>query len=151
MIWLFDSYRRTSQVFAPLRRPPRFDQPTGDLRILDASGVPRPVQLRDTVAAPPGPVLNCGYGVHETWVSVPLTRPASTWHSVIRISYFTMTPATATVRVGDSRFAVRFDQGVHDLFVVADGPITTVEIAGDPGTAVCVTQLVVGTPVPAQG
>jgi hypothetical protein len=149
MIWLLDAYRRTSQVFAALPRRPRFDQPTDNLRILDTDGVPRPVGLLDTVAAPPGPVFNCGYWIHDSWVSVPLVRPANSGHRVIRISYYTATPATGTVRVADARFAVQFTTGAHYLFVVADGPVYKVEIGGDPGTGVCVVGLVVGAPVPA--
>src|SRR5262249_46924994 len=145
MIWLFGAYRRTSRVFAALPHRPRFDLPTGDLRILDADGVPRPVALLDTVVAPPGPLPQCGYGIYGSWVTVPLSGPAKTGHRVIRIGYYTSKSATGTVRVGAAQFPVRFDGGgARHLFVVADGPIDEVEISGVPGTAVCVTDLVVG-------
>jgi hypothetical protein len=149
MIWLLGDYRRASQVLAALPHRPRFDQPTGDLRILDADGVPHQVALVDTVAAPPGPAPRCGYGIHDSRVTVPLSSPAGTGHRVIRIGYYSAKPATGTVRVGTAQFPVRFEGGVHHLFVVADGPIDEVDIGGDPGTAVCVTDLVVGAPVPA--
>ncbi len=149
MIWLFLAHRRASQVFAALPAPPAFDRPTEDLRMLDRTGVPRPVMLLDPVAAAPGPAVRCGYALHEEPVAVPLTAVTPPGRRVVRLGYYTATSATGTLEAGDARWSVRFAAGVHYLYAVADGPLYQLRLDGDPGTAVCVTEVLVGAPVPA--
>ena len=67
---------------------------------------------------------------------------------VIRLGYYTASSALATLRAGDTRLAIRFAAGVHYLYAVVDGPVYRVDLDGEPGSAVCVTGLEIGAPVP---
>jgi hypothetical protein len=148
MFWLYGPDRRASQIFAPLPHRPRFDQPTEDLRILDPFGVPRPVTLVNTVAAPPGPVNLCGYAVGDKPVKASLPPPALPGRLVVRLRYFTGTSTAGTLQVGDTRLPVRFGKGARFLYAVVDGPVYDVELTGGRGSTVCVNEVLVGTPVP---
>jgi hypothetical protein len=67
---------------------------------------------------------------------------------VVRLAYFTGTSTAGTLRAGDATLPVRFSFGPHYLYAVVDGPLYQVELTGGPGSAVCVTEVLVGTPVP---
>lgn len=147
MIGLFLADRHASRVFAALPGGPRFDQPTEDLRILDATGVPRPVELADQVAAAAGPTDQCGYALRgEGSVIAPLPFPAAGGRQVVRLGYYTAKSVAGVLQAGDTVVPVRFAVGLHTLYAVVQGPFFGVELSVDPGGTVCVADIVVGAP-----
>ncbi len=83
---------------------------------------------------------------------MPLGAVLERTSRVVRLGYYTSRPAEAMVTVGDDTQRVRFEAGLHHLFLVVRGPaqLVTVDLAGTTST-ICVTDLVVGIPRPTRG
>lgn len=148
LVGWFGAQDRASVVLGALPDPPRFDQPGGDLRMLDDTGTPRPIVLLGAATGRPGPVAGCGYAVTSRVTDVPLVTPAQGGRPVVRIGYYAGSGLTGSVDIGAGPVNVSFQAGVHDLFLVADRPPADVRITASGGT-VCVTDVAVGTPLPA--
>lgn len=127
----------------------RVDQPSDDMRILDISGIPREMVLVNQVPARPGPAEGCGYLLDSDAVRVPLSSNVGGDRLVLQIGYYVQTSSTGTVSTPNQNFEVRFEAGLNRLYVVADGPFD--ELLLDAGDKVCVTDLVVGQPLPRLG
>jgi hypothetical protein len=152
MIGAFGDDARVSRVIGPLALDIGFDQPTGDLRILDDTGTPQPVTLPDPLTAPTGPVRDCGYLADRHGVDVTFSTEPQKARQVLRIGYYAGRSVVGAVIVGDLRFRVTFVAGVHRLFITVQDPTQIVSIdLGDTETAVCVTDVVIGSPRPGAG
>jgi hypothetical protein len=136
-----------AEVLGALPRPPTFDQPTGDLRMFDDTGTPRPVTLLGPATGRPGPVPRCGYAVGGAGADIPLTTRARGDRPVVRIGYYTGNGGPGTVDVGRGPVDVWFQPGLHQLFLVADRPPTRVRVTAT-GDTVCVADVAVGMPLP---
>jgi hypothetical protein len=145
----FGQQDRVSVALGALRPPPAYDQPTGDLRILDDTGTPRPIVLFGAATSAPGPVAGCGYAVTARGTDIPLTTTAHGDRPVVRIGYYTGGAGAGIVEIGGRSMTVTFQPGVHYLFVVADGPPTGIRVTALDNT-VCVTDVTVGMPLPAR-
>ncbi len=143
--WFIDD-AAASRVVGLVPEDPRFDRPAEELFQLDRTGEPRPVRLRTTVTAVPGPVKDCGYLVEEGVVRIPLHR-ATPGRQIVRIGYYTSDIGPGTVRAGDRSYPVRFTDGLHVLHVVATGPLTEIVVSRSQDIApLCVTNVEVGLP-----
>lgn len=149
MFGAFGDDARVSRVIGPLALDVAFDQPAEDLRILDETGTPRPVDLEAPLTAPTGPARDCGYLADRRGVDVTFpTEPQGT-RQVLRIGYFAGRSVVGTVIVGSRRFRVTFEAGMHRLFFTVRDPAQIVSIdLGDTDAAVCVTDVVIGSPRP---
>jgi hypothetical protein len=150
MIGAFGRAARTSTIIVPLGLDVKFDRPTDELRMLDETGTPRDVVLRDTVNAPPGPVQNCGYQANRSSADIAFrSQPAET-RQVVRLGYYTNRTVAATVIVGNRRIKVTFQAGLHHLYLTVATPsqVMSVDLATD-DTTLCVTDVLIGTPRPA--
>jgi hypothetical protein len=124
----------------------RFDQPTEDLRMLDATGTPRKIGLVATVPGKPAPVQGCGYPVGPQTTRVPLASRAEGSRLVVQLGYYAQFPADGTVSTPTRDFRVRFEAGLHLLSLVADGPFSDILVNAE--GPVCVTNALVGLPLP---
>jgi hypothetical protein len=148
---IFTIDARASRVVGALPERPRFNQPTSDLRMLDGFGQSRQVDVLGVVSTRQGPAPDCGWPVRQPGATIPFPSVTPSGESVLRIGYFTGTAAPAVVRTGGQRFSVRFDQGLHQLYLVVDGPLSALDVSGlDRGAAVCITDAAVGRPWPKQ-
>lgn len=138
---------RPSRVIGLLPGPPRFDEPTDNLHVLDESGRPRPVNnLANTIAGQAGPIPNCGYPVEQSVTAIPLNAPAR--GRVLRLEYYTAEDGDATVNVGGRETTVTFHRGPHFLYLVANPPYVRVDVhRNDRSAAVCIVSIVTGEPV----
>ena len=133
-----------SKVLGPLDL--RVDQPTGDLRMLDSTGTPHPIGLVDAVGAEPGPIDGCGYLVGTSQTRIELTRQVTGSRRVVNIGYYTTVGSDGAVTLPTGTFDVKFEQGLHRQYVVVDGPFD--ELLVRAGSKVCITDVVVGSPLP---
>jgi hypothetical protein len=147
MIPEFGRDARSSTIIAPLGLDVAFDKPTGDLRMLDETGAPRDIVLKDTLTAPPGPVPNCGYQATQFNADIAFRSEPRDARQVVRLGYFTNRIAAATVTVGNQRVRVMFQSGLHYLYLTVPRPSQVLSIDLVPSdTTLCVTDAVIGTP-----
>jgi hypothetical protein len=149
---LFIDDASVSRVFSTLPTPPRYDQPTAELMALDGLGILRPVDMLPEARSLPSRSPDCGYDVHAGQRRpVPLTAPTSARKQVVRVGYYNARTVPGTVTVDGRAVRVTFQQGLHFLYVVAPGPVATVELTVDAtevGAGFCATDVVVGQPWP---
>lgn len=149
MIGAFGRYARTSTIIAPLGLDVSFDQPTDDLRMLDETGVPRHVVLKNTVKAPVGPVPNCGYRANQVSADITFRSKPAERRQVVRLGYFTNRIVAATVTVGNRQVRVTFLTSLNYLYLTVPTPsqVMSVDLAVN-DTTVCITDVLIGTPRP---
>ena len=147
-------YTRTAVVFRPVAGPERFltRGAAGDeLRVLDARGRMAQVGV-DGLHAPAGPVAGCGWLGRGGPLTVPLEARTFPGSWLVRLSYFTPADAPATLRAGRTSSPVLLRQGLHAVYLMAEGEVGDVTLSGLPeGASVCVTGVEVGTPVAVAG
>ena len=140
---------KASVVFAGAPEPLRFYEPTADLRILDAAGLPLPVAIRGYVGSLPiAEGHGCPRPVRSGDRTITLDGELSEGQWIVQVSYFAGHPTSGQLRVGEHLVAVDFLAGTHDLYVELPGIAVPgeVTIGGLPsGDAVCVTGVLVGT------
>ncbi|HZB49897.1 MAG TPA: hypothetical protein VE547_12470, partial [Mycobacteriales bacterium] len=155
MAAMFGRDASASRVFASLRPPPRFDEPTADLRMLDGLGLLRGVNMLAEARSLASPVPDCGYGVQAGRErGIPLNRVTSGRRQVVRIGYYNGRAVPGTVTVDGRTVRVTFQRGLHYVYVVVDGPVRTVDLsvdAAEVGAGFCATDVVVGQPWPKAG
>lgn len=140
-----------SHVLRPVTEPSRFltSGTAGDeLRMLDDDGRVQQVAIEGP-SAPAGPTAGCGWLVTKEPLTVPLDAVVTDDRSTLALTYFTDADGVATVTAGSTRTSVLFREGLHQLYVVVDGPLSRVRLEDLPaGVDVCVTGLRAGRPVP---
>ena len=124
----------------------RVDQPAEDLRMLDSTGTPRRIGLVNGISGKQGPIDGCGYPLGTQPTRVGLTQRAEGKRLVAQIGYYAQQPSNGTMSTPQQRFAVRFEAGLHHVSFVVDGPFAELLLQAD--GAVCVTDVLVGTPLP---
>jgi len=123
-----------------------FDRPTGDLRMLDSAGSPRPIGLVATVPAKDAPKNGCGYAVREQAVRIAFTREVPAKRLVVQFGYYTAYAVDGAVSTPTQDVPVHFRSGLNLLSIVVDGPFDQLLVRAD--GAVCVTNAVAGFPLP---
>ena len=148
MIDWFAEDARPSRVVGLLPGAPRFDEPTEELYLLGDDGSPKPVRRLDAaVPGVPGPVADCGYAVTEQPTVIRLTS-GTLGKRVLRVGYYTAETGDGLIGAGDKVIPVRFESGLHQLFVPVEGLLGSIEVRrSTPLAPVCVTDLQVGVPV----
>jgi arabinofuranan 3-O-arabinosyltransferase len=142
-----------ASLFRLAAEPMSFYRPTPDLRMLDGFGRPRPVDVQSHAKAEPRPDdESCRWPVRGSTRRVVLDTPLPAGQWVVRVSYYSAVPTTGRLTVGGHTLEVEFLNGAHNLYV--ELPETAVDAvvslgAVPLGDAVCVTDIAVGTPWPA--
>jgi hypothetical protein len=152
---LFGADATASRVFGELADPPRFDEPTADLRILDGLGLLRGVDMITEARSRPSADPDCGYGVQAGQQrAIPLDTATSGRKQAVRVGYYNGRAVPGTVTVDGVATRVTFQQGLHYVYVVAPGPVRSVQLsidAAEAGAGFCATDVVVGQPWPKPG
>jgi hypothetical protein len=152
---LFAENSTVSRVFASLPDPPRYDEPTADLRMLDGLGVLRAVDIVTVSRSLPSPVPDCGYGVQAGQQRrIPLDGIGSPRRQVVRIGYYNGRAVPGTVTVDGVPVRVTFQKGLHYLYVVVPGAVGALDLsidAAETGAGFCATDVVIGQPWPRSG
>lgn len=145
---LFVDSARASVVFSPAAKPPRFYAPSADLRILDSSGRPRPVEVIPFARSlPMWSIHPCARPVRSGERTVPLDQELDDGNWIVRVTYLGGYPTTGRLAVGEYQIDVDFLAGPHHLYVELPGrPVPGAVTLGGlpPGDAVCVTDVLVG-------
>jgi len=100
------------------------------------------------IAAVPGPDGPCGWRVDSTGVAVRLDSAAFAWDWIVQLRYSTRFDGTLALAAGDTDVDVPVTEGNGVAYVAVSGAVSSVRLATS-GTAVCVNDLVVGLPQPA--
>lgn len=139
---------RPSRVLGLVAEQSRFDRPGETLYVLDDVGRPRRIQgVSPAVAGRPGPVPDCGYAVTYELTPIPLLNSVR-GKLIVRLGYYTADGGDGQLLVGTSIIPVRFESGVHALYVPVDASFSTITAKRVTGaSAVCVTDVQVGVPV----
>ena len=133
-------------------REQEFDQPGTDVRMVDGLANLRPITVIGPVLDARGPSEDCGWAVDGTWQTLGRVPESSGGVQVLRLGYLTGQEATLHVRVGDYEQALALQPGFgHATFVVTgrDGAVST-RVTDVAYGGLCVTDLVAGTPWPAE-
>jgi hypothetical protein len=157
MVTWFGDLARVSTVVGSAPEDPVFDLPTYAMRIVDATGRLRSINLVGTVSDVRTRDRVCVHRVDADRVTrVELAEPSAPGKQVVRISYYTS--ASGFLRVttpdGEVSLPLRTELNVADL--VVEGPVEDLGMRLDsPGDAaadatVCVVDVVVGFPTPGQ-
>ena len=161
MIGWFGSDARISTLVGTAPESPVFDRPSHAMRMVDAEGRLRAIDLVSTVSMRSAPDATCGYPVRAEATSIPLKEEVSGERMVARVSYYTASSGTLEVRTDESgdtdRVALRQDLNTVDLVVSGDLDELTMSLdeqfgdgSDEPGT-VCVVGVRVGFPVARSG
>jgi hypothetical protein len=139
---------KASRVIGLLPGPPKFDQPAEHMYLLDDNGSPHKIKnVRDAVVGRPGPYQKCGYAVGYDTATIPLSGRVD-GRRLLRMEYYTSGKGPVTIRLGKTTHEVLLDDGLHVLYLVADGSFDRVDINRatqvDP---MCVVDVRIGTPV----
>lgn len=143
----------TEDLFSLAPEPITFHRPTPDLRILDGSGHPRPVDVQVHARAAGDPAdESCRWPVRHSTRHIPLSSTLPAGPGVVRISYYSAVPTTGLLTIGDEVREVEFLNGAHNLYLEMPETAVAGEVSLGPvplGDAVCVTDIVIGTAWPA--
>lgn len=109
-----------------------------------------------TVSGPrslPGPDPQCGYRITNVARSIPLDGKLIDWGFYARIAYFTGTPTSLNIASGGEITTVNLQAGpLSAVYLPVSGPGTDVLVStGAPGVTACVTEMVVGNRLHADG
>ncbi|CRK61375.1 hypothetical protein [Alloactinosynnema sp. L-07] len=148
MVYWFGDQGRVSRVIGLLPGPPRFDEPTAKIYMLDGKGTPREVTgVVNTVTGKPGPVPGCGFPVTDQTTLIPLSGPVK-GKRLIRLEYYTNAAGPVTINAGNRSFTLPLQEGVHLLQLVTDTEFDRIDMKRAPGaTAACFVGIVIGEPL----
>jgi hypothetical protein len=143
--------KRVSSVLAAYGVHPRFDRPSERLRVLDETGVARPIILSFVQTGRINSGDDCGTLLDRSQsqqvIDLDNEIPVGRW--VLALDYYAGADAVVDVVTAGDRQPVGLAAGRHTVYVPVEGGTSSVEVlmrSGD--SAVCVTGLTVGYPVP---
>lgn len=154
MIGWFGADGRVSTMIGLAPERPVFDRAGHSLRMVDARGRLRPIDLVAPVSARAGDDEVCGYAVRDQPETVLLADALTEDARVLaRITYYTSAKGSLTVEDGGAEQRVRLRQGTATVDVPLTGPLDelVLRLLPDDDTeqdaTVCVTDVTVGYPV----
>jgi hypothetical protein len=151
MIGVFpDVEKRVSSVLGEYDVDARYDRPSSQMRILDDTGVARPISLVFTQTGEIDDQNKCGVALvagRSAFVTLNRLIPKGDW--VMRVDYYTATSVAVDVTTSGDAQPVGFLSGPRSVFLTVHGGASYVEFASrqGPGT-ICITGVTVGFPVP---
>jgi heme/copper-type cytochrome/quinol oxidase subunit 2 len=151
LLWSYRYPENTySHMFRELAGPLSFPSWTVDnLYMFDDAGHLSPVVIPPVRSMVP--TDGCGYRFDEDGVmTIPLDGPVIGGGWWIQIAYAGPRSVDAEVVAGDATHDVVMPEGIHNLFVSAEGEFQSVELREDEGhdPGLCVTALTLGLPIP---
>ncbi len=153
MISLFpDAEKRVSSILAAYGLHPRFDRPTDAMRILDGTGVAKPVALVFTQQGEVPFTSSCGtrLDARTGLTEFQLSEEVPEGRRVLELKVDANAQAVLEVGVTGEQQLVGIRPGRHTLLMVVEGGDDVARIRWVRGLgAVCVSSLTVGYPAPA--
>ncbi len=158
MINWFGSDARISTLVGIAPESPVFDTPSHAMRIVDAEGRLRPIDLVATVPMRRARDKTCGYPVRSEGATIPLTDEIEGERMVARVAYYTASRGSLEVSAGDTDASATLRQDLNTVELVVSGELDRltmrldeqVDADREPGT-VCVVGVWVGFPVARPG
>ncbi|QWF24242.1 hypothetical protein KM427_11430 [Nocardioides sp. LMS-CY] len=149
LLWSFrfpeNSYRHVLRPYADKTSFPR--SAVDELFILDDDGRLAPVTIDP--ARSMKRTGGCGYRLEDDTTTIPLDGPVLGGGWWIEMSYEAPRATSLTLTAGEEIHDLELPAGEHDVFVQAAGEFDEVELSDYPrGSDLCVTDLVLGAPVP---
>lgn len=143
--WFLTDHR-VSRIIGPLPERPSFDGPTGDLRVVDADGHLRPVDVAVATESVPAADPTCGWPVTgDGATSIRMQQDMYPWKWTVEVAYYSGAATRGTVTLGPTDYPVRFERGLNSLFVVHTGPTDDIRVGVDErDVTVCVGRVSVG-------
>ncbi len=134
----------TSRVFAAYPDRPPFATQTSQLQVFDREGVLRPGVVNGIEAAAP-PLPGC-WRIGDGAGLVRLAASTINWQHTLHLSYMDGSSTDGTVQLGSGpAVAVRFERGLHDVYVVLAGGGDQLKVTlQDPAAVMCIGATQVG-------
>lgn len=134
----------TSRVFAAYPNRPPFTAQTSRLQVFDQDGVLRPGAVSGTEAAAP-PLPGC-WRIADGAGLVRLAASAVNWQHTLHLAYMDGSSTDGTVQLGSGpAVPVRFERGLHDVYVVLAGGGDQLNVTlQDPAAVMCIGAAQVG-------
>jgi hypothetical protein len=142
--------KRVSSILAAYDVVARYNRPSESMRILDDTGVARPITLAFPQTGEIEAGNDCGVSIEPGRAeSVRMDAPITVGTWVLRLEYYTASDAVVEVStVGDGQ-PVGLRAGDGSVLMTVTGGTSAVQVASVRGdAAVCVTGVTVGFPVP---
>jgi hypothetical protein len=141
----------TARLLPLLAGNVHFPSSTANLVVLDETGTPFRAEVEGEIDSPTGPVPGCGWQVRDgDRVTIPLPADVFDFGWWLQIDYLASADDIMMVTAGKTEEDVQVSGGLNSVFVHVDGGFRSVVLSGtQPGTTVCVDEVVVGTPEPA--
>lgn len=141
---------RVSTLAPLLPESPPFDVPSTNLRMVDALGAVRPVELDDPGVSIEPEDTTCGYPVTDEETVIPLDRGMPGGRHVVTIEYFTNTRSPMTLVLSEREIQVPVREGLNTVQVpVTHDGMLQVVLRLESGTdVVCIGEVQVGSPTP---
>lgn len=102
------------------------------------------------IAAVQGPDGRCGWRVESTGVAVRLDTAAFAWDWIVQLRYSTRSDGGLVVNAGGTEVVVQLSEGDGVAYVAVSGAVSKVRLATTGTDSVCVKDLTVGLPQPAE-
>ena len=144
-------YNTTRRLTSLMGARVRFPRVTSRLAVLAPDGSAHPALIHAFASSGPGPVPGCGWKVQDRPVAVPLTAPADGFHPWVRVGYLASGYSPVRLRLGSTTVRTEVRRGLNQIFVRTSQVFDRVRLDGlSPGTTVCVDDVAVGDPTPAE-
>lgn len=123
------------------------------LYMLNEVGQLAPVLVTPVRSAVPAPDPSCAYPLGGTPVDIPLDGPVVGDGWWIRLGYHSEEAVDVEITAGTQVHELTLEPGLHNAFVTAEGEFDTVRVerTSGPHPRVCLNELVLGLPEPAEG
>lgn len=142
---------RLSRMLLPLPGERRFNEPAAELLIDDGGGTLRPMEIQAATTSGLPTQPGCGFLVTPgDFTDIAMGSSLFAWEWAVEVRFFTGQPGLMDLRVGSERFRVPVQSGLHKVQVIVNQAVNEVSVGAEEGSApICVTEVIVGNPVPA--
>jgi hypothetical protein len=145
-----DEEKHVSSVLGAYDVGARYNRPSEWMRVLDETGVARPIALAFSQTGQIDTTDGCGAAVEpggSTFVNLDDFIPAGTW--VMRFDYFAGSDSVLDISTSGEPQPVGVHTGQNSIFLTVPGRSAYVEFTSKSGAGtVCVAGVTVGYPVP---
>lgn len=91
-----------------------------------------------------GPEAGCGWRVGSSPVDVPLSGTTMSWRWYVQVDYVASLEADTTITAGTVETPVHVKPGVNRLYLMSEGPVSSVRFGGLTYGSLCTEHIAVG-------
>ncbi len=125
-----------------------FPEVTSRLVVLDRRGTAQRAEIDAKVTSLPGPDEGCGWKLEDEPVTIAMNQASFDFGWWVRIGYLASASDTLTIRAGDTETEARARQGLHSIYLRAEGSIDSVTVRSTGAAVLCIDTVEVGQPIP---